>query len=389
MPHDPRSPINVHDLVRWLVGPARTALAPIETVAGCCERLLTAGVPLWRVRVGQRLANPLIGVWGVKWVRGSGAEEYTVPRSILATGSYTGSPFEHVNKTRASFRRSLRHLDPSQDHKVLFEVAAEGGTDYLAVPIMYGDGSVQGASFATDGNRGFSPEDVAVIEELSPFLAAALEPAAMRRSCESLLRTYLGDGPAKRVAAGAIRLGDCFEIEAAVLLTDLRGYMARSEQLSADQLLDYLDRYLEVVVGAVRSDGGDVLKFVGDGILSIFAVADGGRGDAAQRACHALEVALARAAPMRDLNFVGCLHIGPVTYGNIGSPERLDFTVVGPTVNLVSRLEVIAKSTNTVAVCSREMAALLPADATMSLGSFPLKGLSDKQMVFTLRAAAE
>jgi adenylate cyclase len=378
--------LSILELARWLVGPARVTLIPSDMVSQYCERLVAAGVPLWRARVGQRLLNPLIGAWGVIWVRGVGAEEYTVPRSVLSTGSYTGSPFEHVVKTRTYFRRSLLHLDPGADHPVLFELAAAGSKDYLAIPIIYGDGSVQGASFTTDDIAGFSQYDVDLIEELSPFLAAALEPAAMRRSTESLLQTYLGDGPAKRVTAGAIRQGDCFELEAVVLLTDLRGYTASSEQLSPELLLEHLDRYFGTVVDAVREHGGDVLKFIGDGVLSIFPVGEGERREVSHRAYQALYAALMRAAQVEGLNFVGCLHIGPVTYGNIGSPDRLDFTVVGPTVNVVSRLEAIAKSTNCPAVCSREIAALLPPEAISPLGAFALKGVSDGQTIFKLLA---
>jgi adenylate cyclase len=385
MPQEHNRSFSILDLARWLVGPARVALDPAKIVAGSCERLVAAGIPLWRVRVGQRLANPIIGAWGVIWARGLGAEEYTIPRTMLATDSYTGSPFEHVVTTRTAFRRSLRDLDTAQDHAVLFELAAAGSTDYLAIPVVYGDGSVQGASFTTDEIRGFSPYEIALIEELSPFLAAALEPTAMRRSTESLLQTYLGNGPAQRVAAGEIRQGDQVEIEAAVLLTDLRGYTALSEQLSTDQLLDYLGRYLEVVVGAVRAEGGDVLKFMGDGVLSIFPVEESGRDEATRKAYRALNAALVRAAHTGDLQFVGGLHIGPVIYGNIGSPDRLDFTVVGPTVNLVSRLEALAKRTESAAVCSREVATLLPVELTTALGTFTLKGVQDQQVVFKLR----
>jgi len=308
---------------------------------------------------------------------------------MLATDSYTGSPFEHIVTTRTAFRRSLRDLDPAQDHPVLFELAAAGSTDYLAIPVVYGDGSVQGASFTTDEIRGFSPSEIALIEDLSPFLAAALEPTAMRRSTESLLQTYLGNGPAQRVAAGEIRQGDQVEIEAAVLLTDLRGYTALSEQLSTDQLLDYLGRYLEIVVGAVRAEGGDVLKFMGDGVLSIFPVEESGRDEATWKAFRALNAALVKAAHIGDLRLVGGLHIGPVIYGNIGSPDRLDFTVVGPTVNLVSRLEALAKRTESAAVCSREVATLLPAGLTTSLGTFTLKGVPEQQVVFKLRGPDE
>ena len=377
---------NMIELATWLVGTARVALSPVEIVAQTCERLLAAGIPLWRVRVGQRLINPLIGAWGVIWMRGIGAEEYTVPRGVLATSSFTGSPFEHVIKTRTRFYRSLRDLDPARDHPVLFELAADGGTDYLALPTIYGDGSVQGVALTTDAPCGFSEAAIALIEDVSLFLAAALEPAAMRRSAESLLRTYLGDGPAQSIAAGAIRRGDQVSIEAAVLLTDLRGYTLLSEQLPPHELLERLGQYQEIVVSAVRAEGGDVLKFIGDGVLAIFPVEDSGRETASGRARRALEAALLRADQIGGLRFIGCLHVGAVIYGNIGSPDRLDFTVVGPTVNFVSRLEAVAKSTNSAAVCSQKVAACFPADTTRRLGTFPLQGISEAQPIFELIA---
>ncbi len=386
MPHQRIPDLNILEFATWLVVTARVTLPPAEIVAQTCDRLVAAGIPLWRVRVGQRLINPLIGAWGVIWMRETGAEEYIVPRSVLATSAFTGSPFEHVIKTRTSFCRSLRDLDPARDHPVLFELAEDGSTAYLALPIIYGDGSVQGAAFTTDAPSGFSPAAMALIEELSPFLAAALEPAAMRRSAESLLRTYLGDGPAERIAAGAIRRGDQVAIEAAVLLTDLRGYTLLSEQLPPHELLERLGQYQELVVTAVRAEGGDVLKFIGDGVLSIFPVEGSGHEKASGRARRALEAALLRAEQSIGLRFVGCLHVGSVIYGNIGSPDRLDFTVVGPTVNFVSRLEAVAKSTNSAAVCSREFAACFPADTTRRLGTFTLPGIPDAQAVFELVA---
>ena len=376
--------LDVSKVATWLVGTARVALSPVEIVAQFCDRLVEIGIPLWRVRVGQRLINPLLGAWGVTWMRETGADEYTVPRSVLATSAFTGSPFEHVIKTRTCLYRSLRDLDPVHDHPVLFELAEDGSTDYLALPIIYGDNSVQGAAFTTDAPSGFAQEAVALLEKLSPFLAAALEPAAMRRSAESLLRTYLGDGPAQRIAAGAIRRGDQITIEAAVLLTDLRGYTLLSEQLPPNELLERLGQYQELVVTAVQSEGGDVLKFIGDGILSIFPVEDGGREMASTRARRALEAALLNAGSIAGIHFVGCLHVGHVIYGNIGSLDRLDFTVVGPTVNFLSRLEAIAKGTDSTAVCSREVAACFPPGATRQLGIFTLPGIPDKQAIFEL-----
>ena len=371
-------------IVDWLIGPARQQASPAELVGGLSERLVEAGIPLLRVRVGQAVANPLIGAWGVIWSRGSGPDGYTVPRGMLATDSYKGSPFEQVILTRRSLHKSLENLEHGTDHPVLFELAEGGGTDYLAIPIAYGDGSLQVSAFTTDRPGGFRDAEIALIESLAPAIGAALEPAAMRHSMASLLEVYLGRGPAERIGNGAFRRGQTTEIDAAVVITDLRDSTGLSERLQPDALLETLGAYFEVVVAAVRSRGGDVLKFVGDGVLAVFPVDANGRQDACRRAAGAIASAFANRAAT-GMNFVAALHVGPVVYGNIGSPDRLDFTVVGPTVNYLSRLEGVAKSLNRRAVCSKEVAAVLTGDTTTSRGSQTLKGFAEPQEVFELR----
>lgn len=374
------------DTSAWLIGPARRSLAPEEIIKGLMERLAAADVRLWRARIGQRVANPLIGAWGVMWTREGGAELYTVPRQTLSTGSFHGSPFEHVIKTRTSFRHSLVGLQDGRDHPVLFELAASGSTDYLALPIEYGDGSVQVGAFTTDRPSGFTDREVALIEGLAPAIAAAMEPAAMRHSMTSLLEVYLGAGPAGRVSRGAFQRGETSEIDAAVLVTDMRGFTPLSEGLEPKALLDRLGAYFEIVVDAVRAEGGDVLKFVGDGVLSIFSAETVGRREACQRAARSVAGAFAREAATQ-MPFVAALHVGPVVYGNIGSRDRLDFTIVGPTVNYVSRLEGIAKSLGRRAVCSAEVAAELTADMVEDLGPQTLKGIAGPQAVFELKTS--
>jgi len=238
----------------------------------------------------------------------------------------------------------------------------------------------------SDGEGGFAARHLELIERLRQPLAAALEPTAMRRSTASLLHTYLGDGPAKAVLAGAIRRGDRRRIEAAILFSDLRGFTAMSELLDEAALFGALDRYFEAVVEAVRAEGGDVLKFLGDGVLAIFPVAAlGDRPAACRAALRAIERAggaLAVALPDgRALAFTATLHVGEVVYGNIGSPDRLDFTVLGPAVNLVSRLEGLAKQLGRAVLCSAAFAQALGLTAP-SLGRFPLKGVADQQEVF-------
>jgi adenylate cyclase len=382
----------LEDISRWLIGEARLSLDPLPLITGFCERLTGLGVPLWRLRAGQALANPLASAWGVIWTRdGSGTHEYLVPRTMLSTGAYHGSPFQHVVERRESFRRRLVDLDPARDHAVLHEMAAAGGTDYLALPLEYGDGSVQGLSLVSDGPEGFADPHLALIERLRQPLAAALEPVAMRRSSASLLRTFLGDGPADAVLAGAIRRGDRRHIEAAILFCDLRGFTTMSERLGEADLFAALDCYFEAVVEAVRGEGGDVLKFLGDGILAIFPVEAAGSTPACAAALRAVEqarerLAAAQAADGTPLAFVATLHVGEVAYGNIGSPERLDFTVLGRAVNLVSRLEGLAKELDQPLLCSAAFASALD-HPLASLGSFPLKGVVEPQEVFVPQGA--
>ena len=383
------------EIAHWLIGEARLTLDPVALITGYCERLIRLGVPLWRLRAGQRLANPLVGAWGVIWTRdGAGTHEYLVPRAMLSTDAYHGSPFQHVVESRQRFRRRLVDLEPGRDHEVLHEMATAGGTDYLAVALEYGDRSVQAMSLVSDGPTGFADEHLALIERLRQPLAAALEPTAMRRSSASLLKTFLGDGPADAVLAGAIRRGDRRHIEAAILFSDLRGFTTLSERLGEADLFTALDRYFEVVVEAVRGEGGDVLKFMGDGILAIFPVeVAGSRTAASQSALRAVEharqdLADAQAADGTPLAFVATLHVGQVSYGNIGSPERLDFTVLGPAVNLVSRLEGLAKRLDRPLLCSAAFARALGLTRA-PLGSFTLAGVVEPQDVFVPGETAE
>ena len=373
-------------IANWLIGPARRSCTPVEIANGLVERLAGAGIPLWRVRIAQQVANPLIGAWGVTWKRNGGSELYTVPRGLLQTNAFYGSPFEHVIRTRTRFHSSLERLQPGRDHEVLFELAGQGSTDYLALPVEYGDGSVQASAFTTDRPGGFREWEATLIERLMPALAAAMEPAAMRHSMASLLEVYLGTGPADRVVGGAFQRGATTEIEAAIMVTDLRGFTGLSESLAPGRLLQLLGAYFEIVVDAVRAEGGDVLKFIGDGVLALFTAEGCGRDEACARAVRSVASAFAQKADP-ELRFVSAVHVGPVVYGNIGSLDRLDFTVVGPTVNYVSRLESAAKLLDKAAICSRDVARCLPSAMVRDLGRHALKGISEPQTLYELALA--
>lgn len=374
------------DVADWLVAEGRVLADPVALVDAFCRRLIAAGLPLQRVRIGQSITHPLLSAWGVVWTPDKGGEDYVIDRKVLATNAFVGSPFEAVIRSRRPLRRRLAGLGPD-DHAVFHELAGAGGTDYVAVPIVYGNETVQVASFVTDRPGGFTDDEAALLERLRHPLAAAMEPTAMRRSAASLLRTYLGVGPADRVAEGAIRRGDVVAVDAAILFVDMRGFTALSERLASAAVLAVLDRYFETVAQAIVDRGGDVLKFMGDGVLAIFPVEQAGSAaaacDAAVGAVRAIRRGLA--AGPEPVAFAAALHLGPVLYGNIGSPDRLDFTVLGPAVNLTSRLEGLAKQLDRPTVCSDTFRQAWGGPAE-PLGAHPIRGLADPQRVFAIAA---
>ena len=372
-------------LAAWLIGPGRLSGDAVALTSGFAEQLIATGVPLHRLRIAMRVDNPLLTAWGIIWAPETAAELFTISQALRESPTYFGSPSQHVMETGTSVRWRRDQIKPG-DHAVLHELASAGFTDYVAVPVTFGNGIIQPAMFATRHDSGFDESHVALIKSLSVPLSAALEAIAMRRSTASLLATFLGEEPAARVQAGAIHRGDIVETEAAILLTDMRGFTPLSLASPPPQLLATLGRYFEAVADAVRAEGGDVLKFLGDGVLSIFRVGEGDRTVACAAAVRAVSRAIAVARAESLPPFVAALHTGSVMYGNIGSLDRLDFTVVGPAVNMVSRLEGIAKASGETVVCSEAFASALPDTWTRSIGRFELKGLDGEHAVFAIAA---
>ena len=379
------------DIADWLIGEGRLLGDGVAIAEGFADRLIASGVPLLRLRIAQRLANPLLAAWGVIWRRDLGrSEDYVVAAALLETSTWIGSPFQQVVQTRAPLRRRLTDLGPD-DHGVFHEMAEIGGTDFFAMPLEFGDGSAQGMSMVADGDDGFSDEHIALFEKLRHPLAAATEPGAMRRSTRSLLKTYIGKGPAGAVTAGSIRRGDLSVLNAVVMFSDLRGFTEKSNRWSDRDLMDALDGYFEVVVDAVQQHQGDVLKFLGDGILAVFPIENEGSRDAccanALKAASAARQGLIKlneerlAANQEPIDFGTALHVGDVTYGNIGSPGRLDFTVIGETVNLASRVEGLCKTLGEPILCSEAMHHHLTSELR-NIGSHQIRGVPDPVQIF-------
>ena len=379
-------------LNHWMMTEGRRSGDPIKVVSHLCSTLVEAGVPLWRVNIGQRFANPLLIAWGVVWTP-EGTESYDVTHARMLTDGYIGSAFEYIMKNQRPLHKSLRGLDPDKDHVSFLEFAAEGGTDYYATLLDYGDGSQHGCTFATRDENGFAPEHLAMIEAAKPGLSSAMEPITMRKSTQSLLRTYLGDGPSERVWNGSIQRGERTTLEAVVMFTDLRGFTAFSQTEDEQEVFDAMDGYFEVVVQSVEDNGGDVLKFMGDGVLSVFPIAaPGDCADRCRRSAMAAQGVLTGLAALNEnrtklgkssLDIGIGINTGQVSYGNIGSQGRLDFTVLGGAVNVASRVEGLTKSIGDRVLATASVARHAP-DLFAARGHHRVRGLSSPVEVFGL-----
>jgi adenylate cyclase len=259
-------------------------------------------------------------------------------------------------------------------------------TDFVAIPLRFSNGEIHVVTFATTEPVGFNSADVEGLETVSIPLTRIAEIWALRRVTVNLLDTYVGHQAGARILSGKILRGDIEMIEAVIWLADLRGFTPMADVMTSQQLVATLNRYFDILVPAIVEYGGEVLKFIGDGLLAIFPVDAKARAEnACSRAINAAVTARNRLeSEALDLKFGLALHFGEDMYGNIGSGDRLDFTCIGPAVNLAARLEKLTAIINHCIVATSEVASHEP-EAFLPLGEFSLRGIDRPQAVFALR----
>lgn len=362
-------------------------------VSGLVDRLLEAGAPIFRLRLAFWTIHPLLAAIAYQWRQGQPLQEFKVKHGIFQTSSYLGSPAEELRNKKVSIRQRLDALDPDKHHTVLFEIRDEGGTDYLAIPLVSFNGQVDSLFFTTDRPEGFSDSDIAKFEALGRIMLPIIESISQHRLSVALLDTYVGERTGRRVLEGKIKRGDGELIDAALWFSDLREFTHLTETLPAHDLLDLLNTYFEYVFNAVELYDGEVLRFIGDAMLVVFPIdAKRDRAQACRHALDAAEDALSGLATMNhmrrrhgqpEINFGVGLHVGQVLYGNVGAPSRLDFTVMGPAVNRTARLESLTKEAETSLLVSGDFAALLDRGAE-HVGDFKVKGIAEPVAAFSV-----
>jgi len=383
---------SVAPVVDWLLREGRLQTDASALVEQLAAQLLRAGAPVWRLRLGFFTIHPQLAAWTHIWTRGQPVRIERIPYGVQRTGAYLGSPAQKMVESGAPVRYRLDHLQPS-DHPLLHDLAAAGGHDYVLLPLRFSDRSLNVLALATDEPGGFSEHDLRAFEQLSHPLAAVLEVAATHRVAQTLLDTYVGHRTGRRILEGQIHRGDAEEIDAAIWYADLRGFTPLTEKLPAARLLDLLNAYFELVAGAVTPRGGEILRFMGDAMLILFpADRQGELGAACRAALDAALEAFERAEQVNqgrcregcpEIRFGVGLNAGKVVYGNVGAPDRLDFTVIGPAVNLVTRIESLCKPLGHRLLASARFAS--PCGSRLvGIGRHALKGIAEPQAIFTL-----
>jgi len=386
--------VSANPLLDWVTREAWQAGTAQELIERLALRLVAAGFPLWRLRLLIRTLHPQLFATSLTWRSDAeGVETMRPSHAVLESRAYLESPFVPILQGEGGVRRRLEGPQPRLDYPILQELHAAGATDYVAMPLRFSDGQINIITLVSCEPGGFSTAQLGLLYEILPVLSRLFEVFALRDNAATLLGTYLGRRTGSEVLNGLIRRGDGRDIDAAIWLCDLRDSTALSESLPRKRYLEILNQFFDAMVEPIVEHGGEVLKYVGDAVLAIFPIEE--PDSPAQQACARALAAVADArVRVEQLNHerdergepplaygIG-LHRGSLTYGNIGSAERLDFTVIGTAVNQAARLESLTKVLRRPVLISSAFAASYGGSLT-SLGLHRLRGVALPQEIFT------
>ena len=358
---------SVDDVLHWLTNDARDERFIDNIFTELCVRIQRAGIPVKRASLHVLIHHPQWLGARIMWAEGMReAELARVDYDVRERSEFIGSPGNEIHNGAAVVRENLER-DPSQGrmHPIYDEMRAKGLTDYVAWPIYHTLGKRHFVTFATDRPGGFDDAHVAGLLKLLPILALVSEIRIKNRLARTLLETYVGSHAGELILAGATRRGTGTTVRAAIMICDLRDFTKISDNWPRDDVIDLLNSYFDALSEPIARHGGEILKFVGDGLLAIFPLSDPSACANLLRAVSEARQAMVALnennskSGRAPLNYGTGVHVGDVMYGNIGSSTRLDFTVIGPAVNMASRLETLTKQLGRPVLLSREFADLV------------------------------
>ncbi len=380
-------------IAEWLVGPARRIESGVRALDEFAWRMLAAGLPLLRMTLHTSTLHPQYLGATFTWFRPTGQSVLKmVAHEIVDRIRPEDNPVLRVARGGETLRRRIEVADAVLDFPILHDLKAQGATDYLALPVASAHlARNYMVTYATDRPGGFTESEIADLTRVSQRLPVLVDMHNQKAISRNVLNAYLGAKTGPKVLEGQIRRGTGEEINAVLWSSDLRGFTARSDRLPGNHMIALLNALFDAQAKPIHDHGGEILKFIGDGLLAIFPIET--PGFAAEATRQALEGAVEALAAVRGLgdevaamgepplHIVVALHVGTAIYGNIGAANRLDFTVIGPAVNLVSRVEAVAKTLDLPIVVSDEFARAY-ARPLRSLGTHQLRGLAAPHELF-------
>jgi adenylate cyclase len=383
------SPEAAAEIHSWLIRNGRFLPGNQEVLQQFCDRVADAGVSIDRVSLHQRAFHPQYRGVSRIWWPDRPMDEKFLDHGIERTATYIESPVRMVVEEGQSLNW---HLEGKEmlPFPVLEELRDQGYTHYVMEPLTYAVGLINAFSWATKKPGGFTPAEMRFMRDLLPGYAAIAELKALRRFVGGMLDTYVGQEAGRLILEGQVRRGDVREITAALMLFDLRDFTALSDQLNPRAVLRLLNNYFDCVMPPVQKHGGEVVEIMGDGVLAIF---NHGPERSATEACNSALAAATeglaalaernRKHPEISLQAGVALHYGTVSYGNIGSGNRLDFTVIGPDVNLTARIERFCRELDRDLIMSETFAETI-GRPMWEIGHFELRGFAKLHRLFEL-----
>ena len=384
-----------NEIMLWLAQGTRDERYMENIFAALCNRLQTAGSPLKRASLHLQIQHPQWLGARITWSDGMQiAKIVRVDRDVTGRSEYIGSPAQEIHDGADVVRENLE-CDPAQGrrHAIFDELRVMGLTDYVAWPIYHTLGKRHFVTFATDKPGGFTNAHLADLFGLLPILALVSEIRVKNRLARTLLDTYVGSHAGELILAGATRRGSGMTVPAAIMICDLRDFTRISDNWPRDDVIDLLNGYFDAMSEPLSRRGGEILKFMGDGLLAIFPLSE---PQACANLLHAVAEARQAMTALNEskredgrapLNYGVGIHVGDVMYGNIGSRTRLDFTVIGPAVNLASRLEAFTKQLGRSVVMSRAFADQVRGEFNIeSVGKHSVRGFNDPVELFAYDA---
>lgn len=372
-------------IVNWLCGPAARLETAGDVWRELCAMLIDSGIALQTAVLEMSAIHPMFSKVFHVWRPASGLElwykthnnEKLVSQQELFGGNHS---------------KGVAASQPMNSKRIPDELIASRVPEAaLSLPLAGMNSSESVVRFVHVNGTPFTCHEIQLIHHIAPVLSLVLELKLLRRRSRLVLAAYVGDDPADEILKGHIQRGDVSDIKAAIMLCDLRGFTELSNRHSSRQLVAKLNEYFDLVVPHIIENEGELLKFIGDGVLAIFPIRteQSLARDVCKRAFTAGQSILASLdkrnnasdAVSEEFRTSLAFHYGEVSYGNIGSGRRLDFTVVGRDVNLVSRIETLSKDLDERLLMSASFAQLMTSPLT-EVGRYHAKGFKDLQSIY-------